>query len=265
MGKKVLIILTAFLLLGVLAYASLVMASNNNSKSAIGASNNSDDEEDEHATIGTQNENEEELGNEYGNITRERNRLRIHANASEVPANCTKTGSALKCNIDGGRQMTIFAGNSGNVIIQNKNVNASTTVELFNHNGKVYMNKSGNQTKKVNYMPDQVQERVRERTKAKLNNTNITLNENGEYKYSAEKEARFLWLFKTREKVSWNIDAETGEILKEHAPWWGFLANDVEDKTLLGESCGTVTPGYNDECCQNKGYSSWNVEQEICV
>ena len=30
-------------------------------------------------------------------------------------------------------------------------------------------------------------------------------------------------------KVKWFIDPETGEILREKGPWWGFLARDVEE------------------------------------
>jgi len=39
-----------------------------------------------------------------------------------------------------------------------------------------------------------------------------------------------LGLFKVRERVQWDIDPETGEILRERVPWWGFLANDIEEE-----------------------------------
>ena len=160
--------------------------------------------------------------------------------------------------------MAVFAGNSGNIILQVKGVNVTTKSELYHHNGEVY-GKFDNETKLINFFPDQIKEIIRERIQLRLNNTNITLNENGEYEYHAKKEAKFLGLFKIRERVSWNIDPETGEILKEKKPWWGFLTRDSKvDDTLLGESCGTVTPGYNDECCQNKGYDYWNAEEQEC-
>ncbi len=164
------------------------------------------------------------------------------------------------------RAMAIFAGKSGNVIIQVKGINATTQVQLYKSNGSMYGININNETILINYLPDQIKEKIRERTKkAKLDNTNMTLNENGEYDYRAEKEARFLGVFKVKEKVRFHIDPETGQILNENAPWWGFLAKDVEEEELLGESCGTVTPGLNDECCQNKGYTSWNSEEEKCV
>lgn len=44
------------------------------------------------------------------------------------------------------------------------------------------------------------------------------------YVAEAEKEGKMLGLFKVKGKVSADIDAETGEVLKVHKPWWGFLA-----------------------------------------
>lgn len=156
-----------------------------------------------------------------------RNRLRL--NQSELPENCTRTGSVIKCNIDGGRVMAVMAGNSGNTIVQVRGVNMTTRAELYHHNGEVY-GVFENETRAIEYLPDQLREKIRERTRARLNNTNITLNENGEYEYEAEKESRFLGLFKVREKVKWHINSETGEILRERVPWWGFLANDIEEE-----------------------------------
>lgn len=155
-----------------------------------------------------------------------RNRLRL--NASEIPENCTITGSVIKCNIEGGRVMAIMAGQSGNTIVQVRGINMTTRAELYHHNGEVY-GVFENEKRAIEYLPDQLREIIRERTQARLNNTNITLNENGEYEYEAEKEARFLGLFKVKEKVKWFIDSETGEILRERGPWWGFLARDIEE------------------------------------
>jgi hypothetical protein len=159
------------------------------------------------------------------------NRNRLRLNQSEVPENCTKTGSVLKCNVEGGREMTVTAGSSGNIIVQVKGINMTTSVTLYHHSGEIYGEFSNNETKPIRYLPDQLKERIRERTRARLNNTNITLNENGEYEYEAEKEARFLGLFKVKERMHWEIDPETGEILKENTPWWGFLASDVEEES----------------------------------
>ncbi len=261
----------------------------------------------------------------------ERNRLRVYANGTELPENCTQTGSAIKCQVqeklrtraeirnegveisnelrnkvnqlkesfenltiefeveikaeveDGEvelesetegtltseqqtlveeieaeilsllsgiseeaeievkvrhqyereRVMTIMAGQSGNTIIQSKGINASTQVQLYHHNGEVYGLLSGNETRLIEFLPDEVRERVRERIHAKIEgNETMELGEEGEYEIRVRKEARFLGLFKVREKLELHVDSETGEILKERAPWWGFLANDVEAESV---------------------------------
>ena len=156
----------------------------------------------------------------------ERNRLRL--NASEIPENCTRTGSVIRCELQSGKAMVVMAGSSGNTIIKFNGENVSTKAQLYHHNGEVY-GVFENETKLIEYLPEQLREIIRERTRARLNNTNITLNDNGEYEYEAEKESRFLGLFKVREKVKWFIDPETGEIIREQGPWWGFLAKDIEE------------------------------------
>lgn len=244
---------------GIIANINYVLADNSNSS---GQKNNgaiSSDNSDNNENVG-----ENELGKEYGNITRERNRLRTQANGSECPVNCTCSGSATKCRLQNGtREMTITAGKSGNIIFQVKEVNASTNVTLYHHDGKVYATFENNKTKRI-MTPEQVQERIKEKEKAKLEEHNMSLDEDGYYRVQSKKKARLFYLFPVREQIRTQIDAETGEIIKIRNPWWGFLANDVDDETLLGESCGTVTPGQNDECCQNKGYDYWNSANEQC-
>ena len=158
----------------------------------------------------------------------ERNKLRL--NASELPENCTRTGSVIRCELKNGKVMIVMAGKSGNIIVQVKGVNMTTNVTLYHHDGRVFGLFENNETRLIDILPDELKEIIRERTQARLNNTNITLNENGEYEYRAEKESRFLGLFKVREKVEWYINSETGEILRERTPWWGFLARDVEEE-----------------------------------
>ncbi len=63
---------------------------------------------------------------------------------------------------------------------------------------------------------------------------NITLKEVGQgnntkavYELTAEKEGKMLSLFKIKGKVSAEVDAETGEVIKIHKPWWAFLAKGI--------------------------------------
>jgi hypothetical protein len=166
-----------------------------------------------------------------------RNRLRL--NASEIPEACTITGSVIRCGLVNGKIMVVMAGKSGNTIIKfNGGENVSTRSQLYHHNGQVY-GVFENETKLIEYVPEQLREIIRERTRARLNNTNITLNENGTYEYQAEKEARFFGVFKVKEKVKWFINPETGEIIEEMGPWWGFLAKDVEEEDEEEENNNT--------------------------
>ncbi len=199
-------------------------------------------------------------------ITAEKNRIRERIEEEECPGNCTCTGSVTKCRLaDGTREMTVVAGKSGNMIVQVKGINGSTKVILYkSEDGKVYGVFRNNETRRIKLLPDQVQERIRERLEKRFEDENITLNEDGSYEYRAHKRARLFFIFPVRLKVQAEIDSETGEIMKVRNPWWGFLAKDEKAEPILGASCGTVTPGMNDECCQNKGYDLWNSEAGEC-
>ena len=190
------------------------------------------------------NQNKNVTTNQYqkGNLTQaqiqsiiqNKNRLRIQIqNQSECPNNCSCDDSSIKCRFQNGtREMTIKAGQSGNTIVQVKNTNASTQVQLYKDGEKVYGIFKNNETKEINLLPDQVKERIEERLRerVRLNNTNITLNENGQYEVQAQKRARLLWIIPVKEKVQAQIDAETGEITRTRNSWWGFLARDVRSE-----------------------------------
>jgi hypothetical protein len=161
--------------------------------------------------------------------------------------------------------MTIFAGNSGNVIVQVKGENMTTKVILYKSpDGKVYGIFKNNETKEVKLLPDQVAERIRERVRARLQNENITLNEDGNYEYTAQKRARLFFIIPVRIAVRAEIDPETGNIILLKTKRWGFLAKNEINEQIVGASCGTVTPGENDNCCKNKGYNFWNNETNEC-
>lgn len=172
------------------------------------------------------------IGKAYGNTIKtelkERNRLHIYAeNRTEnCPDNCTCEGAVTKCQLEnGGREMTVRAGNSGNIIFQTKGVNASTQVTLYHQNGKVYGNFSGEEKEIV--LPDEAQERIQNRTKARIQN--MTLTEEGYYQIQAQKKSRLFFLFPVKEKVEAKVNAENGEVLRIRNPWWGFLAKDIEN------------------------------------
>lgn len=83
-----------------------------------------------------------------------------------------------------------------------------------------------NCTQKTKILPETASLRARERL-GELG-FNISLKEVGQnktvYIAEAEKQGKFLGLFKVKAKVSAEIDSETGEVIKTHKPWWSFLA-----------------------------------------
>ncbi len=163
----------------------------------------------------------------------EKHRLKFEAKTGqECAEECTCTGSTMKCTLDSGREMTVYAGNSGNIIIKVKDTNMSTNVILYHHNNKTYGVFKGNETKEIKIMPDQVKEKIRQRIKQRTCECDeIELTEDAIYEVKTKKKARLFWIFPVREKARVNVDAETGEITKFRNPWWGFLANDVEDES----------------------------------
>ena len=134
----------------------------------------------------------------------------------------------MKCELeDGTREMTVYT-KSGNIIFQVKGINASTEVTLYHHNKTVYAELPNGTIKEIKIMPDQVQEKIKEKTKSKLEKFNITINEDGVYEVHMQKKSRLFFLFLVREKIKAEVDTENGEIVKLRNSWWGFLAKDIK-------------------------------------
>jgi uncharacterized membrane protein YfhO len=181
--------------------------------------------------LGSTNGNNQEkltLGQEQ-EIIQERNRIQTqYQNQSECPSDCSCSGSTIKCEFENSsRTMTIYAGKSGNMIVQVKEINASTNVTLYKSNGKVYGIFNGNETKEI-ILPDEAKEKIQNKTRTKLQNESINLTEEGNYEINAKKEAKLLWAIPIKERVRAQVNAETGEIIRTRNSWWGFLAKDSE-------------------------------------
>ncbi len=199
------------------------------------------------------------------NIIKKQNRINVTAKHWETcPSGCTCTGSTVKCQLANGRIMTVYAGKSGNVIIQVKGENMTTNVTLYKSGEHVYGVFKGNETKELNMFQEQVRERIREKLNRALENENISLDDEGVYQYKGEKKARLFFVFPVKILVRAEVDPETGEVIKlSKGNWWAFLAKD-ESQQMVGISCGTVTPGQNDGCCQGRGFDVWNAETQQC-
>lgn len=190
---------------------------------ASGMNCTKEDDEDENET--------EEV--EQPRLTRpcyENKQLRPHEGEIECPEECACSGSTIKCTFENGtRVMTVYAGNSGNIIVQIKNLNMSTNVTLYKgENGKIYGVFNENKTKEI-HMPDEVREKLQNHTRTRLHNESINLTEEGYYKIEGKKKARLFWIIPVKEHVRAEVNAETGEEIKIRNPWWGFLARDIKE------------------------------------
>jgi len=99
---------------------------------------------------------------------------------------------------------------------------------------------SNGRNAEIKIMPEVASQRALERLRLKncneSQNCTIELKQIGEgnrtravYEARAEKEFRFLGLFRRRVNVSTQIDAETGEEIQTRKPWWSFLASEKEE------------------------------------
>jgi len=249
MKNKLLILGIFFLIFGMLMNFPGIFAENDTSEQELEDNDNLEIEEDENdaeveieirgikrkVAIGAEGVNASQIRERIREAISERNQVRFeNKTGATCPEDCFCRGVVMSCELeDGTKQMTVYA-QSGNIIVINiGGINMTTNVTLYHHDGRVFGVFGDNETddaeaKEIKVLPDEANEIARERTRARLHNEDLILNEEGEYEFKAEKEARFLRLFKIKEKIKWHIDSETGEILKEVKPWWGFLANDIE-------------------------------------
>lgn len=200
---------------------------------------------------------------EVQNIIQEKNRIRIEASMKECPEDCVCAGATIKCKLDdGGREMTIIAGKSGNVIVQIQRTNASTNVTLYKADGNVYGVFKGDETRIIRMMPDQVRERIREKINSEIEDSEIELDEGGVYNYEGRKQARLIGFIPVRVRVRAQINSENGEVVRVRKSWWAFLARD--SNPILGAGCGTVSPDERDKCCKAEGYDYFDLETQQC-
>lgn len=96
-------------------------------------------------------------------------------------------------------------------------------------NGKCYMNLSNGRKAEIKFMPETASQKAIERL-GQLNFT-IQLKEVGEgnnskaiYELNTKKEYKIFGFIKNDAKVSIQVDAETGEVVKIKRPWWSFMA-----------------------------------------
>jgi len=106
--------------------------------------------------------------------------------------------------------------------------NLSDSCKCVNNKCRGYKEMSNGRKAEIKIMPSTASLRARERL-GELG-FNVTLKEVGDkivYDVSAEKEGKILGLFKMKGKVTAEVDAETGEVVKVKKPWWSFMASGI--------------------------------------
>jgi hypothetical protein len=165
---------------------------------------------------------------------------------SECLEGCKCNGAVMSCATENGREITITAGRSGNIItiiVDNSEVDTELEIMQEKIDGKnqtrlkAMMNNG--QTREVRVMPSVASERALERLRLKVcseeNNCTIQLKEVGRYsekdddkelayEVQAERHSKLLGLFSKKMQVRAQVSAENGEIIRTKKPWWAFLA-----------------------------------------
>ena len=92
----------------------------------------------------------------------------------------------------------------------------------------------------IKVMPDSASETALKRLRAKCEERNCTIElkeiHNNRtnttriaYEVNTEKDSKFLFVFNKKMKVGAEVDAETGEIISVHKPWWAKIAREKDD------------------------------------
>jgi len=144
-----------------------------------------------------------------------------------------------------GKQIQISENTENKFKIKSGNIEADCECELeqeqIQNRTRLRTKLSNGINAEVKIMPDTASQtalqRLRLRVCSEENNCKIELKEVGKgeekrlvYNLQAEKQARFLGLFKIKMKVQSNIDAETGEVISSKKPWWAFLASETDEE-----------------------------------
>lgn len=126
--------------------------------------------------------------------------------------------------------------------LEAKKVRIKTRLELNNEgNGsEIKTRLSNGRNAEIKIMPDVASEKALTRLRLKVcnesNNCTIELKEVGQgnqtravYEARVKKTFRLFGIFKNREEILTQIDAETGEELETRRPWWAWMASESEE------------------------------------
>jgi hypothetical protein len=111
------------------------------------------------------------------------------------------------------------------------------TQEQVQNRTKLQVKLSNGMNAEIKIMPNTASETAITRLRMKVcnetNNCSIELKEVGSgegvrasYEVKAKKEVKVLGLFRARMNVEAQVDAETGEVIRERKAWWAFVATE---------------------------------------
>ncbi len=130
---------------------------------------------------------------------------------------------------------------AGLLELRDKNISVRTKLNLTqvkNGSGsKLEVKLSNGRNAEIKIMPSSASEIALARLRIKVcNETNkctielkevgSTGNEKVEYNIQIERHSKILGIFEKKMQVSVEVDAETGNVMAEHKPWWAFIATE---------------------------------------
>ena len=145
---------------------------------------------------------------------------------SGASATITKDGETIKVtSVDGRARL-----NSGDVKVE-------TELPVESEGNVIRVTQSNGAKAEIKIMPSTASETALARLGLKVcnesNNCTIILKEVGigaetklVYQVKAQKNVKIFGLFKAKMNVEVNVDAETGNIISEHKPWWAFIVTE---------------------------------------
>ena len=155
--------------------------------------------------------------------------------------------------ISGGEEGT-YANGTSVIIAKEENVENGVMIkigpiefetfeEVTVQNSKLYMKTSNGKNTEIKIAPETASEKALERLNLKVcsveNNCTIVLKEVGKqeeiktaYEFQAEKRGKILGLFNARMELMTQVDAESGEVIKDEKPWWvGMFSESKEESS----------------------------------
>lgn len=142
---------------------------------------------------------------------------------------------------ESGKQVQVQEQANNRIQLKSGTATAQTTMQMTQEQTqagtKLQVQLSNGKNAEVKVMPDTASEKAMEQLRIRVcsdaNGCQIELKEVGTgeqvraaYEVQVQKQAKILGLFKTKMQVQAQVDAENGEVIQTHKPWWAFLASE---------------------------------------